>query len=131
MQSAADVFHASMAKLFENPSALESDDIYITAFPEILKNVMLQCFEIENNRRRALHMPPMDKNVCFARYDARSSAPLPFSDYMAAVVFPLYIASEFMRDAGQYDMSAYFREQFVSALQEQDVCCPEEVDCIL
>lgn len=131
MQSAADVFNASMAKLFENPASLERDDIYITAFPELLKSVMLQCLDTENNRRRAMHMPPIDKSVCYVRYDARSPAPLPFSDYMAIVVFPLYIASEFLRDAGQYDLSGYLREQYVSALAEQDVCCPEEVDCIL
>lgn len=131
MQTAADVFQASMAKLFECPMEIDTDDVYKTLFPEILKSVMLQARDVENNYRRAMHMPYVSIDICASRFPADSTTPLPFRDKMAAVVFPLYIASEFLRDSQQQDVSAYLREQYVSALNEMDVCCETEVDCCL
>lgn len=131
MQTAADIFRASMAKLFENPAEIDREDIYYTAFPEILKSCMMQCRRVENGRRVAYGLPPVPMEQCLARYPADSTAPVPFCDELAVIVFPLFIASEYMRDAGRDDRSAYFREQFVSALQELDVYTSEEVESVL
>ena len=114
MQTPADIFRATMARLFENPDSMGEDDIYFSVFPEHLKTAMLQCRDVENARRRAARLPPLALDQCLVRYSPRDVSPLPFSDMIASLCFPLFIASECLRDAGQNDLSAYFREQFVT-----------------
>ena len=129
--TAADVFRATMAILFEDADDLPEDEIYVQVFPEQIKAAMFQCLDVENSRRAAEGRELLTWNDCNHAFPRNSTAVLPFSDDLCAVVMPLYIASECMRDNGQADQSAYFYSRYVAALNERSAMTPTEVESVL
>lgn len=125
--TAADVFKAAMALVFETPEDVAEDDVYTKNFPEQLKFVMLHCLDMENGRREAQGLAPITPVQCRKRYKFSDTEELPFSDYTCGVIFPLYIASEDMRDNGDLSMSTYFYTKYVNEVNEHLALIPEEV----
>ena len=128
MATASDIYRAALAKNFDDYTVIEPGELIQSLFPQQLITAMTLCLDIQNSRRAAQGQPALTREyIASLRLPYNSPVEVPFDDYFCNVLFPLYIASENLRDAGRADLSAYLYEQFTSLLNEQTQYVMESV----
>lgn len=130
MATANDIFKFYCAKVFEVENVIEEDDILRVNFLPQLQSALLQVVDLQNSRNISRCAPLLNMaDIPYIVCDMRETVPM--DEDICRVVIPLYLAAEYYRDSGNYDLSGYFHDQFVAAVNERMVYNMEECESVV